>query len=153
MKNKASSLLSVFFAGLVVGAAVLWLIFSYLSRPEWFGTGNVPPIDTAGVVKADIAGANAVFQNYYANPDTVMAIKCFSLGKPQVNALRLIAEKHPDVHGFRIYYGIKDQRRVWILVGTGSPELTDEIYVTDDVGSGPCPDLCDTESPITKPKE
>ncbi len=153
MKNRATIVISVFIAGLIIGAILVWLLIGARPYSGWFGTGAVPPIDTTGVTHVDVAGANAVFHNYSGNPDTIRGILCFSIGRPQVNAIRLIAEKHPDVHGFRVYYGIRDQRRVWIMVGTGSPELTDEIYVTDDVGSGPCPDLCDTESPVTKPKE
>ncbi|HNY01270.1 MAG TPA: hypothetical protein PKG48_01720 [Bacteroidales bacterium] len=153
MKNKASTLISVFAAGFVIGAALLWLIFSYRSAPQWFGTKNTPPIDTTGVTKVDSNVANGYFNTYYGHPDTVMAIKGFSLSKAQVNAMRLIAKKHPKVHGFRVYYGMKNMKPVWIIVGTGSPELTDEVYVTDDAGCGPCPNLCDTESPITKPKD
>jgi hypothetical protein len=39
---------------------------------------------------------------------------------------------------------------VRIVVGTGSPEKTNVILVTDDAGSGPCPYWCDEDSEIMK---
>jgi hypothetical protein len=33
------------------------------------------------------------------------------------------------------------------VVGFGSPDHTDDIYVTSDVNSGPCPHVCDETSP------
>ena len=157
--NKGIILLT-FFAGLILGAALLWLLEGRCCKsvcliPEKSNTGGglSRPIftDTTGVDTISAHTANSYFKNYYAHPDTVIGIKGFSITAKQFVAMKKIADADTSVHGFRIYFG-KDaaMNPVRIVVGTGSPDKADEAYVTDAQDCGPCPNICDDSSPIIK---
>ena len=100
-----------------------------------------------GIYQIDTTTANDYFKAYFAAP-WVDSLKAFTINRHQFNAMKLIAENDTSVHGFRIYMGLNGQTPVRMVVGTGSPDKLNTIYVTDNVESGPCPDICDNESPI-----
>jgi hypothetical protein len=62
--------------------------------------------------------------------------------------MKIIAARDTSVHGFRIYMGQNGKSQVRVVVGTGSPDKVDNIFVTTDEKSGPCPEVCDDENDI-----
>ena len=108
----------------------------------------------ASVSKISVDTANAYFNCYMKTFRTVDTLKGFNLNRDVLRALNLIAA-NPDIKSFRVYMGIfGDPVDVGIVVGVNSAggDDTTNIYTTQGA-VGPCPDVCDDESPITKPKE
>jgi hypothetical protein len=149
MKNKFIMLLLALIAGVIIGAAIVWMIFNCCCQ-RGCGTGqndNPPPLPP-GVQLISVSTANNYFKAYLNSPISVDTLKAFSINADQFAAMKLIEASDTTVHGFRIYMGVDGQNPVRIVVGTGSPDKTNLIYATDDAGSAPCPYLCDDSSPI-----
>jgi hypothetical protein len=83
------------------------------------------------------------------HPDTVNGLKAYTINFDQYRAMKIIAEGDTSVHGFRIYNGMDSLTPIKMVVGTGSPDKIAKIYVTTDVKSGPCPDVCDDSHQIS----
>jgi hypothetical protein len=80
-------------------------------------------------------------------PLTVVGLRAFTINFDQFNAMKIIAGRDSTVHGFRIYMGMDKKTPVRMVVGTGSPDKTENIYLTDSDESGPCPEVCDDSGP------
>jgi len=148
MKNKMSLLVTVFIVGALIGGAILWIscfcFNKFCPRPN-HETGQ----DTTGIYRITVEKANNYFRAYMdTNTIHVDTLKAFTINSEQFVAMQLISSD-TSVHGFRIYMG-KDEKGkpVRMVVGTGSPDKVDKIYVTSDEASGPCPFSCDVSSPI-----
>jgi hypothetical protein len=94
--------------------------------------------------------ANDCFKAYYANAISVDSLRGFSISLRQFNAMQMILNNDPTVQGFRIYMGVDSAGPVRLVVGFGSPDH-DVVYETSDENSGPCPHVCDLDSPIATP--
>jgi hypothetical protein len=135
-------------AGMVLGAVIAWMVINCCCRKEC--PAKTPENDTPvtlGLQQIDTVTANNYFRSYMNSPyvDTLWG---FTINSKQFSAMKLIAAGDTSVHGFRIYLGHDSLGPVRIVVGTGSPDKIGTIYVTTDEASGPCPDMCDDESPI-----
>ena len=87
-------------------------------------------------------------------PVPVTAVKGVYLDRNQLNAMNRLVQENPAVKGFRVYFG-KDANNqlTGIVLGTDDNQhdlTTNSIYKTDSAGTGPCPPICDTASPIVK---
>ncbi len=105
--------------------------------------------DTTAIHHIGVKKANTLFKAYLANtPFVTDTLRAFTINMQQFDAMKLIAYRDSSVHGFRIYMGLDSLTPVRMVVGTGSPDKTDQIYQTTDACSGPCPHICDESSPI-----
>ena len=149
MKNKTTMLLLTFFAGAIIGAAIVWLSCICCCKSSCCPGQCAIAADTTGLLKVNDSAANVYFKAYLTSPDSVIPFKAFTINYKQFNAMKLIANADSTVHGFRIYMGMNNRTPVRLVVGTGSPDKVSTIYMTTDEGSGPCPYVCDDSSPIT----
>jgi hypothetical protein len=122
----------------------LFTLFSF-SGPGTSGTNEAP-------IGRD--SARYYFHQYYDpvqthNKDT---LKGFSINTEQLNALNKLLTVNQDFTGFRIYFGKnRDGFDNMIIIGLDKNGLENEsggIYRTSSVHSGPCPKMCDENSPI-----
>ena len=144
-------MLLAFVAGVVIGAAILWMICNCCCKQSCSRTPVPEPIiDSAAMRKVSVQQANTYFHAYFNSPVSVDSLKGFTINFQQFEAMKAIANIDSTVHGFRIYMGMDSNTPVRLVVGTGTPDHTDNIYVTSDVDSGPCPHICDDTSPITQ---
>ena len=151
MKTKFSTIIVVFILGVVAGGVIAWMSVFFCEKC-CAHTCPPPPPPTVNLNRIVLQEAKEAFQRYKKDTSVIRVdtLKAFTINMEQFEAMAQI-RKNPNVHGFRIYMGIdKRMKHTRMVVGTGSPELTDEIYATSDAASGPCPYCCDTESPIMK---
>jgi hypothetical protein len=148
MKNKITMLLLSLFAGMIIGAAIVWMLFNCCCKSSCCRHECGVKSDTTGIFQISVQTANTYFKAYLNDFESVDTLKAFSINLQQLNAMNLIAKSDPSVNGFRIYMGIDGKTPVRMVVGTGSPDKTGLIYSTNEVSSGPCPRLCDEASQI-----
>jgi hypothetical protein len=148
MKNKTTVVISSFILGVLIGGIVIWITCFKCMHCCCPSTCEVP-IDTSDISRIQQGTANSYFLNYLIHkPIHVDTLKALSISGAQFRAMKIIA-KDTSVHGFRIYMGLdKKQTPVRMVVGTGSPDKTETIYITSDEGSGLCPFICDDKSDI-----
>lgn len=150
MKNNMPVLASTFAAGIIIGAAIAWMVIKDTSAPPVIVQKGPITADTAGIRLISASTANLYFKAYLSNFISIDTLKGFTINAQQYNSMKRIEKADTSVTGFRIYLGMDNQTPVRMVVGTGSPDHDAVIYATDAPGSGPCPTNCDTESPITK---
>ncbi|MEI7897489.1 MAG: hypothetical protein WCJ26_10675 [bacterium] len=151
MNNKFTMLLLAFFAGAVIGAAIIWMLCNCSCCQKSSQTPPVPPEPPDFPAHTiSVQQANTYFHTYLNTPVSVDTLKAFTINSQQFDAMKAIAAMDTTVHGFRIYMGMDSLTPVRMVVGTGTPDHTDNIYVTSDVDSGPCPWVCDDTSPISQ---
>lgn len=148
MKNKTTLLLLTFAAGAIIGAAIVWMLCNCCCKTICCSQNNWIVGDTTKIHLISVKKANTCFKTYLNTPESADTVKAFSINADQFTAMKLIAKSDPTVHGFRIYMGIDSITPVRMVVGTGSPDKVNIIYVTSDVSSGLCPHICDKTSPI-----
>lgn len=102
-----------------------------------------------------VSAANGIFKQYYAQASIQNEIlKGFAVTKDQLSAMNAISLQRSSLIGFRVYMAQSSTGFKKIVVGIlpdGADSLTTTIYETEsvEISSGPCPDVCDAESPIT----
>jgi hypothetical protein len=148
MKNKTTMFLLALFIGAIIGAAICWMLCNCCCQSQCTSITDSPG-DTTAIHQVSVTTANTYFRTYFNNPVSVDSLKAFSINNDQFTAMKLIAASDSTVHGFRIYMGMDSLTPVRIVVGTGSPDKTNMIYITNDLNSGPCPWACDSQSPIS----
>ena len=137
-------------AGVIIGAAIMWMMINCCCQKSCSKDPAVTDnLDSLGVLAIDTIAANNYFKAYYSNATPVI-LKGFTISLKQFSAMKSIAAGDASIGGFRVYLGMNGQAEVRMVVGTGSPDKVQKIYLTDGVGSGPCPNVCDVESPIIK---
>ena len=105
----------------------------------------------SGPLLISIDSANAYFKCYKKTPLNIDQLVAFSVNLQQLEAMQTLLAHDSTLAGFRIYMGIVgDPTNVNMVVATDKAgnDNASEIYLTDR--AGPCPDLCDKGSPITK---
>ena len=157
MKNKFTWIIVAFIGGVLIGCAIIWICCCGCCKKSCEkGHCKVCQLDslTTKLTRIDTITANTYYRIYHSNPDIIDTLKGFSINLEQFHAMCLIlkADTSGSVHGFRIYMGADSiiSNRVMMVVGIGTPDHTGTIYSTPATGSGPCPYLCDTGSPIIK---
>jgi hypothetical protein len=148
MKNKTTILLA-FLAGAIIGAVIVWMSCTYCCKTRCCSQQCSMVPDTTGLTLITVQQANTFFKDYMNHPDTVKrTLRAFTINYEQFRAMKIIDREDSTVHGFRIYMGMNGMTPVRMVVGTGSPDKVAYIYATTDESSGPCPDVCDDQSPI-----
>jgi hypothetical protein len=147
MKNKTTILVLTFVAGAIIGAAIVWLLCCNCCKKECVSKPPEVKFDSTGITRITAQKAKLLSQTYMFSPLTVVGLKAFTINFDQFNAMKIIAGRDSTVHGFRIYMGMDKKTPVRMVVGTGSPDKTDDIYLTDSDDSGPCPEVCDDAGP------
>lgn len=159
MKTSVSFLIVSFGIGLFAGAGVLRLFSGTTAGPRQDPALNALPAPFEETTRVGLAEARSVYKAYLSQPVSIKDIRGFSVSKAQYDAMGLILKTHPGITGFTIHYGIRQDAPeepsgpVWIVAGKGEGDLTDAIYLTGAAGAGPCPNVCDDDSPITRPGE
>jgi len=134
----------------VMGAVIGITLFAFFSFKM-----NDPAPPPQGVRVISESDANTMFKRYFSSAIiTATIVKGYSLDTLQLNAMKLIKNSNKEVSGFRVYLG-KDANgaAVGIVVGLdsrGSDAVSSGIYMTESPNTGPCPPLCDQNSPIIR---
>jgi hypothetical protein len=146
-KNKIAGTTLSFVFGAIIGVS-LFALFSFTRT-----TAPAEPQSSVTVITA--ADAHALLNRYLMTaPASTTPIKGFYLDLQQLDAMNRLVKENPALAGFRLYLGkAVNDIPVGIVVGVdnkGSDATTNSIYKTDSQKSGPCPTICDQNSPITK---
>lgn len=99
--------------------------------------------------------ANTMHQRYLDGAQPMnMVYRAFTINKNQFEAMKVIGREEAGVYGFRIYPGVDAEKNVvGIIIAVaegGKEDTTRGVFRASSVNSGPCPDLCDTDSRIGK---
>ena len=145
MKNKKILWTALpFLAGAIFGISLLGLL-------SFTGQSNSPAPDPV-VTRISVENAHTYFQNYYRTATTYNAkMKGFIVDKADVTVMNTILGAVPTAAGFRVYFG-NDALGAGILIVCGvdanGADLTGNIYSVTTNRVGPCPPICDVNSPI-----
>lgn len=148
MNNKWILFVLTLAAGVIIGAAIAWMLCNCCCKTSCCTQKCGIPSDTTGIRPISVQTANTYFKTYLTSFISVDTVKGIAINADQFAAMQLIANSDTSVHGFRIYMGMDSITPVRMVVGTGSPDKVRTIYVTTDENSGICPRVCDNESPI-----
>ena len=138
----------LFVSGVFTGAGLL----SVMS----FTGGSDPPTSPPVVTPITLPDANANFRRYYNGAEVAPTpFKGFYVDTVQIRALSQLHRLYPSLPGFRVYMGRDlSNASVSVVVGVDSRGLdltSNTMYMTSSlVRSGPCPFVCDQQSPITR---
>lgn len=85
---------------------------------------------------------------YRKEPMKADTLKGFLVNLEQLHAMNKLFSDNPRLSGFRLYFGvIGDPVEVTIVCGVDhANDVTESNYVTFRRDSGPCPNLCDSDS-------
>ncbi len=134
-----------FFIGTLFGIMAMVLV-SFTKDIRNLGTRD-------GIISITATQANNYCKNYMSKSEPLnQVVKGFTVDKAQLSAMNTIAAENSSLTGFRIYMG-KDNNnaKIGIVVGTdgnGRDAVSNSIFNTDSPSSGPCPTICDNNSPI-----
>jgi hypothetical protein len=120
-----------------------------VSEVEKQSPGLLLPV--SGPLLLSVDSAKAYFKCYMKTPLSIDTLVAFTVNLQQLQAMQTLLAHNSATKGFRIYFGIVgDPTNVNMVVATDSEgrDVASEVYMTDR--AGPCPDLCDKDSPITK---
>jgi hypothetical protein len=109
-----------------------------------------PPIHIQPVAVDD---AKVLLRNYQATAVTpVVPVKGVYLDRSQFEAMKQLVADDPNLPGFRIFFGKETTGvNVGIVVGVdgnNTDQVTKRMFKTDSAKTGPCPPVCDKNSPI-----
>jgi hypothetical protein len=144
MKNKKILWTALpFLGGALFGISLLGL-FSFCSS----GPGSNEPV----VTKISSADAHTFYQNYIrtASPYTGK-LSGFTVDKAELTVMNTILGVAPSAAAFRFYFGT-DASGTGIMIVCGvdanGADMTGNVYSATKNKVGPCPPLCDINSPI-----
>jgi hypothetical protein len=146
MKNKKILWTALpFLAGAIFGISLLGLL-SFTGQSKSALTDPV-------VTKISVTDAHTYFQNYYKNATMPASkIKGFVIDKEDLTAMNIIMGATPSAAGFRVYFGT-DANGAGILIMCGVDangyDMTGNVYSATTNRVGPCPPVCDVNSPIS----
>jgi hypothetical protein len=146
MKNrKILWLASSFAAGAILGISILGLV-SFTSQPPQPGDPVITRITSADAL--------TFYQNYIRTATTYTnKLKGFTIERTQLTMMNTILTATPTAAGFRIIFGTNASGTSIAMVcavdATGA-DMTGNIYSTTYSRVGPCPPVCDVNSPISK---
>ena len=149
-KKKIFWTASTFVGGIIAGICILGLI-SFTSRPPQPQVGADPVI-----TKITTNEAQALYQAYIRTATTYSnKLKGFTIEKTQLSVMNTIMTATPAAAGFRIIYGINTSGTpvaIVCAVDASGADMTANIYSTTYTSTkvGPCPPVCDVNSPISK---
>lgn len=108
----------------------------------------------AGIVLVkSVDEARQLSRNYTTRADTPrVPVTAVYVDRLQMQAMQLLMEANPDLSGCRIIFASEDDgssTAVVVGVDEGLNDQTDTIYKTASPVPGPCPPMCDIDSPIT----
>jgi hypothetical protein len=140
---------ATFLLGAVVGKTLF--IKKMQNNPAIFET-LINPLSSR-IKPITALAANGIFRQYYTLASSLNArLKGFAVNKDQLSAMNSISSQNSSLVGFRIYLAKSSTVYKSIIVGilsNGRDSTSNTIYETELTSSGPCPDVCDAESPIT----
>jgi len=126
---------------ILMGSAVLFII--------GYSFGSQAPAPNV----IDGATAKAYFQNYYRSAQPVNeAIRGFSIGMDQYEAMGQIAQQLPGIQGFRVYFGKDGEgNRLGLVVGVDGRGTENNTLIMSSYGGmlESCPFACDEASAIS----
>jgi hypothetical protein len=155
MKNmKTLRMILLFLGGIIIGCGIMWLVCcncmtcgnSCCGGQNLEDTLKLPPVS-----KISLDSAKASFRCYMKAPVNADTLRAFSVNLEQYHAMMLLLKDNPRLKGFRMYMGvIGDPVDVLLVTGTddNGADVCSTIFTTDRSSAGPCPKICDKESPI-----
>ena len=144
MKSKRITVMILtFVSGLVIGCVLIGMF--------WFTSGCSAAGGLATPEPISLPAAKALYQSYLAGKPFMVngALKSFMVDKQQYEAMKMIADKDPNITGFRLYFGKDTKGDYIVVIGVGN---NGEVYSSTTmfstiVGKGsPCPPICDQNS-------
>jgi hypothetical protein len=140
---------ATFLLGALVGKS---LFLNKLKKNPSIFLNLINPLNSR-ITSIPVSTANSIFRQYYSQATSLNAIlKGFAVSKDQLSAMNAISSQNSSLIGFRIYMAKSSATAKRIVVGilsNGKDSTINAIYETELASSGPCPDVCDAESPIT----
>lgn len=147
MKYKSTIMVIVFVIGSIVGGAFTSIFLCHC--PDKL-VAYPPTYEKLGIKKA-----NSYFRSYNINPLTVEHFRGYTISRDCYQKMKdLDTDIHGNCDGFRLYMGNDGVSDVIMIVPTaaGSDLIKENfIYSLSRKGTGPCPTVCDEQSPVTKP--
>ncbi len=112
------------------------------------------PDPSNGITRIDsVDEARRLSESYLTRTDTPrMPVKAVYIDRLQLQAMQLLLDSNPGLPGFRIIFAQgTDGKNSTIILGVDEEnhDQTDTMYQTASPKSGPCPPMCDADSPIT----
>ena len=147
MKSKSTLMVIIFVIGSLVGGAFTSIFICHCKDI----TVAYPP----AYEKLSIAKAHDLFNNYFRNPISIKDFKGFLVSRDCFQKMKdLDADIHGNCDGYRLYMGLEGASDLIIIVPTinGLDQAKNNlIYALNRRGTSPCPEICDEQSPVTKP--
>ncbi len=142
--NQFPLLALIFVSGIIISIAALGLLS--------FTNTNKVPVSNPSFSKISLQEANSLFKGYYnsAHP-TDAIVKGYSINRDQLTVLNALPAEIPGFQDSEYMGYDRNSGSVAIVVGVNSAgqDVTDSIYWSAAIGSGPCPTICDIDSVIT----
>jgi hypothetical protein len=140
-KNHNALMAFTFLSGILLGASAIALVSFRASQPA------------PSPARISLEEANMLYKNYYnsASPSNSV-FSGFAINREQLSAISALAAENQGLSGFRVYMGYDPSAgNVGIIVGVNGSDqdITSTIYRTSSGSSGPCPTICDVNSPVT----
>lgn len=140
-KSPVPSSLKFFLSGFILA---LFMITTW----SFIAPGEGPPT-------ISVAEANTYFKNYFTTASPYPSntiIKGIVIDKAQLDAMNALVSRDASINTFRIYMGKDSTSSMALVVGVdvNGRDMTGTIYQSTLDRMGPCPVVCDANSPITR---
>lgn len=131
------------------GIAFSFLLFSIYA----FTAKSPSPVQQSQVQPITLQDAVQLTKSYTSVAKPLNSVfRAYAINKDQLSAMNQIYDANPNFSGFRIYEGLdNNSNKVEIVVGitSGGDDATGKtMYLTPGSDTGPCPNVCDMESPL-----
>ncbi len=133
-----------FSAGIFFGIS-LFTFYAFMNKSAIPQTGRIE--------KVDLTSATQLTKNYTAVAKPMNKVfRGFAVDTDQLEAMNRILKDNPGFSGFRIYIaetarGV-EKRIVVGVDANGKDAISRTMYKTPVSDSGPCPSVCDSNSPL-----
>ena len=147
-KNKITLAIVPFIVGAIFGIS----IFAFLSFSRMSASPEPQVVAVSAISPSD---ANTIVKHFLSTATTpTVPTKGFYVDLQQLEAMNKLMKENASLAGFRLYLGRgADEAQVGIVVGVDSKGIDatmNTVYKTNSPKTGPCPPVCDQNSPITK---
>lgn len=145
MKNKKIIWMALpFLAGAIFGISLLGLL-SFTGQSTSPGPNSV-------IAKISVDVAHAYAQTYVKNATLYTSkITGFTIDLAELTIMNSILAADPSADGFRFYFGTDSSGTGLLIicgVDSNGSDMTGTVFTATTKNVGPCPPVCDKNSPI-----